>query len=113
MIMSACDRICKSLAKSIIDRGKLTPELRTQIVKYCFTSPEGILKSFYLKEKRKETTQVEEVNSKGKVRLVKREKTITGHRIPSLFIGSELLTLAEKAKLKKYDARFNLPAVVR
>lgn len=107
------DKIYRAHSRRLIEEELIDNELKQLIISYCFTSPEGMLNAFYVKERRKENRSVEKINAKGKTITVKESVSVHGKRVPTLSIGSDFITLSEKDKLKKYEKRFNLPLLIK
>lgn len=107
------DKLYRAHARRLIDKQEISGELRDLMIRFCFTSPEGMLNKFYAKERRKERKVVTKLNSKGKPVLTTENKLVDGKRVPSLQLGSDFLTIQEKDELRKYEKRFNLAAIVK
>jgi hypothetical protein len=107
------DKLYRSLAKRMHANGRVDNELRSLIIEHCFTSPEGMLNCFFTTERRKKNKNVTVVNAKGKSVIAKEQVIIDGKRVPTLSVGSDLITLKEKELLKEFENRFDLTQIVK
>jgi len=114
ILMTSIDKIYRSLARRTRANSEFfTTELKNLVVEMCYTSPEGMLEKYYVKERREVTTIVNEIDRNGKPKTVKRKRLVNGYRAPSLFLGEELLTPNEKHRLKVFEHRFSMPKLAK
>jgi len=102
LIVLACERLYRSNAKSLLQKGLSESDI-LEIQESCFTTPEGLLQAFMRTETRKETRYVDDITSKGKAKKVKKEVLVRGVLVPNLPVGSEYLLPSEREQMRRNE----------
>jgi hypothetical protein len=104
LILDACERLYRSNARST----NLENEDMQTIHKVCFTSPEGLLRSFMRTETRIEhKVEQQPTSKKGVMRNVKVEKRRHGIIVPNLPTKDDTYKLSERTQMKENESAFN------
>jgi len=101
--------------KNLMQNDMISAETNALVVKFCFTTPEGMVNAYCENEKRKvkESFTVVDPKNPKKTIVETREKIVNGKKVPSLNLGSDFLTVAEKQMLKPYENRFCLTKMAK
>jgi len=108
-LMTTVEKVFKAIARSEKARvGGISKELKVLIANTCFTSAEGMLDHYYIRERRVVNYLAEEVDRAGKIKKVKKSRLVNGYHVPALQLGDDLLTPEEKGRLRTFEPRFNM-----
>jgi len=114
-LFNAVDKIHRLHMKNLMQNDMISAETNALVVKFCFTTPEGMVNAYCENEKRKvkESFTVVDPKNPKKTIVETREKIVNGKKVPSLNLGSDFLTVAEKQMLKPYENRFCLTKMAK
>jgi len=114
VFLTNAEKVFRAIAKRERERNNvMRDEMRSLIIETCFTTPEGMLENYYTRESRDVTKMVEEFDRNGKSRKVPKQRRVHGYRVPTLSLGEDLLSPAERAKLKEFEHRFSMPRLAK